>query len=173
MGGVRTDTDGRTSLPRLFAAGEAACSGVHGANRLASNSLLEGLVFGARAGAVMRNIRSASGGNGIVACEEIYPDAPESSIRDITWEYCGISREGRGLTKALQFLQTISHSKIDHPRREHYELRNIHVIATLIARCALAREESRGGHYRTDFQETRPEFQKHSQIDRRSDVSFE
>lgn len=172
MGGVRTDTDGRTSVPRLFAAGEAACSGVHGANRLASNSLLEGLVFGARAGIVMRDTLTESSKQGVPPREENYPEVSEASIRDIAWESCGISREAVGLTRALKFLGAITHSKLDHPAREQYELRNIHAVATLIARCALARQESRGGHHRADFPETRPEFQKHSVVHQESDVSF-
>jgi L-aspartate oxidase len=172
MGGVRTDTDGRTSVARLFAAGEAACSGVHGANRLASNSLLEGLVFGARAGAVMRETESRKSKEGSAPGKELYPDASETSIRELAWEYCGISRDGAGLSTALKALQAMKEVGIDRPTREHYELRNIYAVATLIARCALAREESRGGHYRTDFPETRPEFQRHSQVDRQSEVSF-
>ena len=101
MGGVRTDTDGRTSMPRLFAAGEAACSGVHGANRLASNSLLEGLVFGARAGEAMRKSASTSTHQGAIPIPEFHPEIEESVVRQITWEYCGISREATGLNHAI------------------------------------------------------------------------
>ena len=172
MGGVRTDTDGRTSVPRLFAAGEAACSGVHGANRLASNSLLEGLVFGARAGAVMRDMASGKIREGSAPGEEVYPEASETAIRSLAWEYCGISRDGNGLSTALRALQAMKPVRVDRPAREHYELRNIYAVAMLIARCALAREESRGGHYRTDHPETRLEFQKHSHVDRQHDISF-
>jgi L-aspartate oxidase len=172
MGGVRTDIDGRTTVPRLFAAGEAACSGVHGANRLASNSLLEGLVFGARAGAAMRNSTSTSTHQGAIPIPELHPEIEESVVRQITWEACGISREAIGLNHAIQTLQSVAERPLSRPAREHYELRNIHAVALLIARCALAREESRGGHYRTDFPDTRLEFQKHSHVDRSSDVSF-
>lgn len=173
MGGVRTDTDGRTTVPRLFAAGEAACSGVHGANRLASNSLLEGLVFGARAGAAMREAAPSSTHLGDIAEPERYPDIEEAAIRQIAWESCGISRDAIGLSSAIQSLQSVAQRKLARPAREQYELRNIYAVANLIARCALAREESRGGHYRTDFPETRPEFQKHSHISRGAEVSFE
>jgi L-aspartate oxidase len=172
MGGVRTDTDGRTSIPRLFAAGEAACSGVHGANRLASNSLLEGLVFGARAGQVMRNASGTVTHAGAIPEAEVYPDIHESRVRQIAWEHCGISRDADGLNTAIQILKSVGRKSVLHPTREHYELRNMQSVALLIARCALAREESRGGHYRTDFPESRQEFQKHSHIDRGSEVSF-
>jgi L-aspartate oxidase len=172
MGGVRTDTDGRTSIPRLFAAGEAACSGVHGANRLASNSLLEGLVFGARAGKAMRDSGVAARQEGNISEPEMYPKMNESQVRQIAWEYCGISRDAAGLKQAKSMLESSEHQAVTHATREHYELRNIHAVALLIARCGLAREESRGGHYRTDFPETRPEFQKHSHVTRASEVHF-
>jgi L-aspartate oxidase len=173
MGGVRTDTEGRTSVPRLFAAGEAACSGVHGANRLASNSLLEGLVFGARAGAAMRDAAPSSAHAGEIAEPERYPDIEEAAIRQIAWESCGISRDANGLATAIHSLKSVAQRPLARPAREQYELRNIYAVALLIARCALAREESRGGHYRTDFPETRSEFQKHSYIARGTDVSFD
>ena len=172
MGGVRTDIDGRTSLPRLFAAGEAACSGVHGANRLASNSLLEGLVFGARAGAAMRDSATSSMQKGAIPERELHPDIEEVEVRPVAWECCGISRDAAGLRTAIQRLCSIAQHPVTRPTRDEYELRNIHTVALLIARCALAREESRGGHYRTDFPDTDPEFQKHSQISRDTDVTF-
>lgn len=172
MGGVRTDVDGRTTTPRLYAAGEAACSGVHGANRLASNSLLEGLVYGARAGAAMRELKGDRSSCGELPEPEQHPEILESAVRSLTWEYCGISRDAEGLAKALGVLASVGHRNLEHPSREDYELRNLHLVASLIARCAQAREESRGGHYRTDFPETRPEFQKHSLVSRTSEVTF-
>jgi L-aspartate oxidase len=172
MGGVRTDIDGRTTLPRLFSAGEAACSGVHGANRLASNSLLEGLVFGARAGLAMRESMKESRHIGDVPQPELHPNITEAEVREIAWEHCGIARDATGLAEACQRLESTTHQRVSRASREHYELRNLHAVAMLIARCALAREESRGGHYRTDFPETRPEFQKHSQIDKHGEVVF-
>jgi L-aspartate oxidase len=145
---------------------------VHGANRLASNSLLEGLVFGARAGKVMRDSEAAITHKGAIPAPEVYPKMNESRIRQIAWEYCGISRDANGLTEAKELLASTDFAAVANAAREHYELRNIHTVALLIARCALAREESRGGHYRKDFPETRPEFQKHSHVDRTSEVSF-
>jgi L-aspartate oxidase len=172
MGGVRTDVNGQTTVPRLFAAGEAACSGVHGANRLASNSLLEGLVYGARAGLAMRQCDAEPRHAGDVAQPELHPNMPEAEVREIAWEFCGIARDAAGLSEACQRLESTTHQRVPRAAREHYELRNLHAVALLIARCALAREESRGGHYRTDFPETSPEFQKHSIIDRFSQVTF-
>jgi L-aspartate oxidase len=172
MGGVRTDINGRTSVARLFCAGEAACSGVHGANRLASNSLLEGLVFGARAGLAMRDSAEVSRHSGDIPQPELHPNIAEGEVREIAWEYCGIARDGAGLSEACQRLESTTHQRVPRASRENYELRNLHAVALLIARCALAREESRGGHYRTDFPESRPEFQKHSSIDKYTGVVF-
>ena len=172
MGGVRSDVNGRTNMERLFAAGEVACSGVHGANRLASNSLLEGLVFGARAGQAMRESMAPSKHAGDLPEPERYPDMSEDQVRDIAWEHCGVLRDAAGLTEATRLLQSTGLQPVARPAREHYELRNLHAVATLVARCALAREESRGGHYRTDFPNTREEFQKHSHVDKHSQVTF-
>jgi L-aspartate oxidase len=168
MGGVRTDLDGRTSVPRLYAAGEAASTGVHGANRLASNSLLEGVVFGARAGAAMRQWAGSpatADGAGPEACS---PSATEQEIRRVAWNWCGIVRTGEELKQAIEWLENLE------PGAPHPEspLRNLHQVALLIARCALAREESRGAHYRLDFPDRCPRFQKHSVIRQGSDVEF-
>lgn len=173
MGGVATDLDARTSVPGLYAAGEVACTGVHGANRLASNSLLEGVVFGARAGRTIRDASSAraygSEPPGAVLC----PEMKIEEIREIAWEQCGISRSEQGLRSALEALGAARLVVAGTSGRSVHELRNVHTVATLIARCALARKESRGGHYRTDYPEPREEFRKHSLVRRDdSDVQF-
>ena len=158
MGGVRTDLDGRTDVARLFAAGEVASTGVHGANRLASNSLLEGLVFGARAGVAMRE-SSAVVVAGVTAPDLYQQDCPEATLRQWMWDDCGIVRSAeplRGLVDRLAALPVV------HGR--DFERRNIAQVASLIARCALAREESRGGHYRTDFPVKREEFARHTVV---------
>jgi L-aspartate oxidase len=147
MGGVETDLDGRTSLPGLFAAGEVACTGVHGANRLASNSLLEGLVFGARAGRAMRE-------HGICDFRKsplAIPETTARELRDLAWKHCGILRNGEGLETAIRVLESIRLVEAGKPGLASIELRNIYDVVGLIARGALARRESRGAHYRTDY----------------------
>jgi L-aspartate oxidase len=170
MGGVRTDLDGRCTLPGLYAAGEAAATGVHGANRLASNSLLEGLVFGARAGKTMRDElqrapmrpanpnRAVSNGPVDAATEDVIRE-----IQDLMWRDAGIVRTGAGLRAAIEHLSHIA-PRVAHPKtRRAHEAQNLHVLALLVARSALAREESRGAHYRTDFPaHNDAKFLKHS-----------
>ncbi len=172
MGGVRTDLHGRTNLPRLFAAGEVACTGVHGANRLASNSLLEGVVFGARAAIAMKEWAGARILEPEPPAEPRFPRITAEEVRAIAWRNCGILRSGPQLAEAIKLLGTKSPVPGLEPRRSLYELRSIHIVASLIARCALAREESRGGHFRTDFPEKRPEFRKHSVVREGQDVTF-
>jgi len=148
MGGVETDLDGRTSLPGLFAAGEVACTGVHGANRLASNSLLEGLVYGARAGRAMRAHR---GGCDFRKAPLTVPQTTVEELRDLAWNYCGILRNAQGLETAIRFLESTRLVDAGKPGLASIELRNIYDVVGLIARAALARRESRGAHYRTDY----------------------
>jgi L-aspartate oxidase len=162
MGGVETDHDGRTSVPGLFAAGEVACTGVHGANRLASNSLLEGLVFGARAAAVMPQPPRAAA---LPAARVEYLDPPaaaasvpeEHAVRDLMWRYVGLLRERAGLEQAVSTLASWW-AGLRHPSREAFpadrarrRLDAIVMVGLLIARAALRRAESRGGHFRCDF----------------------
>jgi L-aspartate oxidase len=171
MGGVRTDLSGRTSLPRLFAAGEAACTGVHGANRLASNSLLEGVVFGARAGRAMRECAGPGGASGAGKLVRGGPSGmPPSEIQRIAWEQCGIVRYGDGLVAACARLERAEAPP--SPLGPHYaEARSMQQVAWLIARCALARQESRGAHFRTDFPAKSAAFAKHSVV-KGDEISF-
>ena len=161
MGGVRADVDGRTTLEGLFAAGEVACTGVHGANRLASNSLLEGVVFGARAGRAMREYSAGAGARPAVASrrERVRGGAGVDEVRRLAWDYCGILRHAEGLRTACDRLAG-SES-------------NLATVALLIARCALARQESRGAHFRTDYPQKQPAFAKHSVMIEGADVRFE
>ena len=181
MGGVRTDLDGRASLPGLYAAGEAAGTGVHGANRLASNSLLEGLVFGARAGKKMRDELKAPSSNASGLPPAAYSNGPisvpvDASINELQalmWNQVGIVRTGSGLKQAIKRLEEMAPQvSRPHSRRE-YEARNMQIAGWLVARSALAREESRGAHYRTDYPDHNDaRFRKHSVL--RSDkVSFD
>jgi L-aspartate oxidase len=271
MGGVKTDLWGHTSIPGLYAAGETADTGVHGANRLASNSLLEGLVFGARSGQVMiadRNhssekvqkgahpvkfkastlpgspapkpdshshdgtsaqaasanssanssasSRSAVAHSAKLAAASVSRSATTHStksvvatlassstshstkssaavsapsdealatpavaaalaqIRDLMWRHVGIMRNGKELSAAIAFLENMKLPLSEHPGRHDYELANLHTLASLMARSALAREESRGSHYRSDFPYRDDDlFQKHSVIQFRKDVTFD
>jgi L-aspartate oxidase len=169
MGGVQTDLDGRTSIPGLFAAGEVACTGVHGANRLASNSLLEGLVFGARAGKAMRNKQTAVAaplgspdrvrqGYG-VASDASTGDITAEEIRDLMWREVGLFRDRAGLERALEALEPAWHALDARLRQgatlddESWRIVSIVTVGRLIARGALRREESRGAHHRSDFPE--------------------
>jgi L-aspartate oxidase len=171
MGGVRTDLNGRATIAGLYAAGEAAATGVHGANRLASNSLLEGLVFGARAGRAMREEQRrnvpGSDDNATAVRSEPAGDALSEGvvreIQDLMWKDVGIIRSGVGLKRAILRLDEIA-SRISNPQtRRAHEAQNLHLAGLLVARSALKREESRGAHYRTDFPEHDDhKFRKHS-----------
>ena len=173
MGGVKTDLDGRTNIPGLYAAGEVACTGVHGANRLASNSLLEGVVYGARAGAHMRETAGVPRGRARAAASPaVFPRMSEHEVRSLAWEACGIVRDGGTLARAIERLTAASTGCSARACRQHHELRNMHLVTLLMARCALAREESRGGHFRSDYPEPREEFRRHSVISRDHDVAF-
>jgi L-aspartate oxidase len=173
MGGIRTDLEGRTNVPRLFAAGEVACTGVHGANRLASNSLLEGLVFGARAAAAMRELAGAPFFEAPPPPQPRFPGIAPRDLRRMAWEHCGIIRSGPDLAATCERLAGIPLEPASAPNRALFELRSMHTVISLVARCALARQESRGAHYRTDYPTMRPEFQKHSAIGRDYEVTFE
>jgi L-aspartate oxidase len=166
MGGVWTDLNGQTSQDRLFAAGEAACTGVHGANRLASNSLLEGLVFGGRAGRAMKECAAEPFLPGRERPKIVFPKASEAELRQLAWDACGIVRDAAGLSAAVAKLDAYEVSALTGASIRDYDLRSIHVVAGLIARCALAREESRGGHYRSDFPVAREEFRRASLVRR-------
>ncbi len=166
MGGVQTDLFGRTNLPRLYAAGEAACTGVHGANRLASNSLLEAVVFGGRAGRSMRDLPDVPASATLCYPAATFPGITERELRAIAWNACGILRSGPELAAAHLKLQSRQRIPKPTPGRSEYELRNIHQLALLISSGACAREESRGGHYRTDFPAKSAAFEKHSVLTR-------
>jgi L-aspartate oxidase len=161
MGGVETDIDGRTSVAGLFAAGEVACTGVHGANRLASNSLLEGLVFGARAANAMRGTPLAPQLR--AGRLETVPEPPArgalpplAEVRDVMWRRVGLLRSRDALEDAVARLgawwgavRAVQESRRDD--RQWLRLASVVTVGLLIARAALRREESRGAHFREDF----------------------
>jgi L-aspartate oxidase len=172
MGGVVIDHQGRTSLPGLWACGEVACSGLHGANRLASNSLLEALVYGARTGRSLSNAplerKSPSPGRlqelrvrWRMAREPWLPevtgeDHPAARIRRLMWDLVGLERTAAGLQRALREL----HDLIAELEDEKGELNTLSVVADLVIRAALARTESRGAHFRHDLPLTSPHWQQ-------------
>ncbi|MFQ5818055.1 MAG: L-aspartate oxidase [Terriglobia bacterium] len=199
MGGIVTDLWGRTNVPGLYAAGEVATTGVHGANRLASNSLLEGLVFGARAGQAMRETSAArwrarpaparervtgtaaspyrASANPEPSPSPSTASDPDKLIREVQltmWKKVGIVRTGKELREALEQLSRLQPLHVNTPNRRAYELANLLAVARLITACALARAESRGSHYRKDFPMRNDErWACHSRIARNQPVRFE
>lgn len=169
MGGVVTDTWGRTTIPGLYAVGEVSCTGVHGANRLASNSLLEGLVFGRRAARLIGQslddpaaerdwpVTPALTGPWVDVSSIVMPGAQpgapvametRAAIQRLMWERVSLRRDAQGLTSALDELRALAADGPYDP-----ETANMLLVAQGVALAALSREESRGGHYRVDFPE--------------------
>jgi L-aspartate oxidase len=166
VGGVRVDQDGRTSLPRLWAAGEASASGLHGANRLASNSLLEGLVYGAHAGRAM----SAAALEEPDTFKAIPLENPEAgarhepldladirnSLKSLMWRDAGVWRNERVLQEASRTIDGWIRYAL--PRQltdpSGWELQNLLTVSRVMIEAALLRTESRGVHLRTDYQES-------------------
>ena len=186
MGGVESDQWGRTSLPGLFAAGEVACTGVHGANRLASNSLLEGLVFGARAASAMQQPPEAAA----LKSDRVTRPGPEPgvpghvarpldspAVRDLLWQSVGLFRTQGGLLDAVSALDAAyeaEHSRVaayTTPDLEACRRFNLITVASLIARAALRREESRGAHFREDFPERDDRHWRVHLVDVRADLT--
>jgi L-aspartate oxidase len=182
MGGIAVDGRGRTTLPGLWACGEAAATGAHGANRLASNSLLEALVFGGRvaedlAGIPMPAVPAMSAMSAMSAISAIprrrpvrlprLPEVPEDTaearaaltraVRTLMWEKVGVVRDGQGLTAAVAELDRLAET---HPGASG-EARNLIWAGRLVATAALARRESRGGHYRADYPAADPAWRRH------------
>jgi L-aspartate oxidase len=163
MGGIKTDVNGRSSLPGLYAAGEAACTGVHGANRLASNSLLEGLVFGALAAEAMIEEARDQGAEDDSEVRDAVPKAPAvkvdavaierwiTELRSVMWKDAGLLRDAAGLKRAQARLEGMMGEIPRGFSRRAVEARNLFLVAGVIVTAAAAREESRGAHYRNDF----------------------
>ena len=173
MGGIRTNTDTQTNIEGLYACGEVACTGVHGANRLASNSLLECLVYGARAGRNAATFASAQSGDppdlsiptdveastslSTDTAAELEMEGIKNAIRETLWENVSIERSGEGLQNTLAVLQEITESLgdvvacSDTKDVSMIETVNMLNVALMITESAIARTESRGAHYRSDF----------------------
>jgi L-aspartate oxidase len=185
MGGVWTDVNGATTVPGLFAAGEVACSGVHGANRLASNSLLEGLVFGARAAEAAVAYAGGHSLPSLLSHEATIragqfgslEDAEKlrSSLRRTMWGQVGIIRSGESLIRACAQLSRWARV-VSQPfsNRAALEVKNMVQVAQCVAETALWRENSVGAHYRSDFpQAKRTGWQQHSRVSMVDGVSGE
>lgn len=170
MGGVRTDLQGKTNVGGLFAAGEVAATGVHGANRLPSNALLEGLVYGARAGKAMREELKPISSH-TAQPKAAYSNGPvEAGVEELVGQVqslleseVGIVRTRIGMQKAIKALEEIAPRLAAPKTRRGYEAANLHLAGVLVARSALAREESRGAHYRMEYPDhDDKKFLKHS-----------
>ncbi len=177
VGGVHTDTEARTNLAGLYACGEVACTGLHGANRLASNSLLEGLVFGRRAGQVcleMLNPNRSEGQAGdrpakIVSDirpsdrSELDLDDVRSSLRSVMWRHVGIERSGDRLAEVAEMFDFWARYTLDKifDDSHGWEVQNLLLAGALITRAAVWRTESRGTHYRVDHPQPEDTFRCH------------
>jgi L-aspartate oxidase len=174
IGGVTVDLEGRTSLPGLWASGEATSSGLHGANRLASNSLLEGLVYGARAGAgaSAAALRMPDTFQALPLENKAVEPGTESldlldirnSLKSLMWRSVGVRRDGRQLAEARKnvdrWCQYVLPRQFTNP--EGWELQNMLTVARMMIDSALRREESRGVHLRGDFPESGgPSWRRH------------
>jgi L-aspartate oxidase len=183
MGGIAVDVDGRSTLPGLYACGECACTGVHGANRLASNSMLEGLVFGDRCARSMdtesADVHGVAGSAQaederlreelpVAGDEEAESTSPSvadlrAALRRLMSEGVGIMRSGDSLARAAEELQRLQEAAREHRwgAPERLELTNMLTVAGLIVAAATARRESRGAHYRTDYPQPDDAWRKH------------
>ncbi len=180
MGGVKVNIWGETNIPGLFAAGETACTGVHGANRLASNSLLESVVFSKR---VMQRTevtspprhREERSDEAISYClprRELLPKVPRlnlPNLQSLMWDKVGIIRSGKSPKEAAGILATWESLLPQPSDRPSYELNNLVLCARLVTEAALLRKESRGAHFRTDFPKASPEWQRHT-VFRKNDI---
>jgi L-aspartate oxidase len=161
-GGARTDTWGRTSVPGLYACGEVACTGVHGANRLASNSLLEGLVFAERIGeALGTELGSPAVPAAQAGSEALLDSSILRPLRQLMSASAGVLRTGTGLESAAAGLAELGCQGSDKPDAEAWQATNLHLIATALVTAAQARQETRGSHWREDYPEPSEDWRGH------------
>ncbi|MFO7957226.1 MAG: L-aspartate oxidase [Candidatus Brocadiia bacterium] len=173
VGGIRTDLEGRTDVRNLLASGEVACTGLHGANRLGSNSLLEGLVFGRRCALTAADgLREMPEALSVHALQGL-PQEPaygnlnltdvENSLKSVMWRDVGVVRDGEELDEALEMITFWCRYVMDKEFQDPqgWQLQNMLIVSRLIAMSARQREESRGVHYRSDFPERSPSWQRH------------
>jgi L-aspartate oxidase len=171
MGGVKVNTWGESNIPGLFAAGETACTGVHGANRLASNSMLEVLVFSKRILDRTRDGNTLTPPEKKQTADEYHvlpirksrkkmPEINVSNLKNLMWNKVGIIRNKEGLTEAANILAAWQRG-LPLTERVSYELSNMIMTGQLMTEAALIREESRGAQFRTDFPDTSAAWQHH------------
>ncbi len=181
MGGIATDTWGKTNLDNLFACGEVACTGVHGANRLASNSLLEGLVFGARAGMKVReetkdNLKSNVSAYRVKQQKGLFIDIYDlqRSIKSLMWKNVGIERDENSLSESMSKLGTwakyIFLEEFSSP--VGWEVQNMFILALVMTHAALTRQESRGAHFRKDFPSADENWKKRQSLTKENFLFF-
>jgi L-aspartate oxidase len=170
IGGVKTNSWGETNIKGLFAAGEVACTGVHGANRLASNSMLEVLVFSKRIieRTQSRNVDNTSSKQTVIRRtlterqnSDLHTLPSLRALQDLMWDKVGILRDKKGLTQAAVTLAKWQNYLPEPTDRPSYELNNLTLAGRLMTEAALLREESRGAHFRSDFPQPLEEWQKH------------
>ncbi len=153
-GGVRTDLWGRSDVPGLYATGEVACSGVHGANRLASNSLLEGLVFSRRIAEVLPGeLRPATVPGPDTRTEGLVPGTVRRELQEVMADRVGVLRSAEGLAEAALMLDKLASLRADTVDQESWETTNLLTISAALTDAAALREETRGSHWREDFPE--------------------
>lgn len=184
MGGIEVDQEGRTNVPGLWAIGEVSCTGLHGANRLASNSLLEAIVYGVAAGVgaskaaqtisdeqhlrvlqISNQVKTPR--NPVLHLQDI-----KNTLKSVMWRSAGVKRNAELLTEGLQSLAQLKRfMQGEQIELEGWDLQNMLQIGTIIMQAALLREETRGGHTRTEFPDRRPEWHKHLTFQRQEDGS--
>ena len=161
-GGIRTDLHGRTSVPGLHACGETACTGVHGANRLASNSLLEGLVFAERIAADLAgDLPQMAEPAADVRPVGLLDPSIVRPLQELMSARAGVLRSGEGLAAAQAGLIALGEQGCDKPGAEAWQATNVHLLASAIVSAAIARQETRGSHWREDFPDQRDAWRGH------------
>ena len=179
-GGVTTNFEGRTTIPGLWAIGECASTGLHGANRLASNSLLEGLVFGHRAGVALKGVDRSKPwpevpewvvGDATPSDEAVIITQNWDELRRLMWNYVGIVRSNSRLRRAARRIAMLQEEIVEYywkhvVTRDLLELRNIACVAQLVVDCAASRRESRGLHFTIDYPDVDPKLARDTVVKR-------